>query len=79
MEKMEADTALRPDYFRLPSVGKTDKLFGLSRNMYYVGERRGYWKLLRVKTAGKPYGITLVPVSQVSSFLNTQHRAQSTE
>jgi hypothetical protein len=60
---------LRPECFRLPSGGGGDRYFGLSRTFYYEGEKRGYWKLVRVRDRGKLRGITLVPYDAVAAFV----------
>jgi hypothetical protein len=58
----------RPEFFRLPSRGG-DKYFGLTRSFYYEGEKRGYWRLVRLRERGKLRGVTLVPFDAVSSFV----------
>jgi hypothetical protein len=49
-----------------------DPFFGLTRPFYYEGEKRGYWKLIRIRERGKLRGITLVPYDVVSAFLRNQ-------
>jgi hypothetical protein len=63
---------LRPEFFRLPSSGNGDPFFGFSRTYYYEGEKRGYWKLARIRDRGKLRGVTLVPYDAVSSFVRSQ-------
>lgn len=61
----------RPETFRLPPKG-SDPYFGLTRSFYYEGEKRGYWRLVRLRERGKLRGITLVPYDSVSSFVRSQ-------
>jgi hypothetical protein len=63
---------LRPECFRLPSGGGGDRYFGFSRTFYYEGEKRGYWKLVRIRDRGKMRGITLVPYDAVAAFVRKQ-------
>jgi hypothetical protein len=63
---------LRPEYFRLPSGGGGDRYFGFSRTFYYEGEKRGYWKLVRICDRGKLRGVTLVPYDAVAAFVRLQ-------
>lgn len=60
-----------PEFFRLPKSGG-DLYFGLGRSYYYEGEKRGYWRLVRLRGRGKLRGITLVPFDVVSSFVRSQ-------
>jgi len=66
-----AANASRPEYFRLPKSGG-DRYFGLGRTFYYVGEQRGYWRLVRIRERGKLRGVTLVPYDAVSAFVRSQ-------
>lgn len=68
--------ALRPDTFRLPKPGVSDPYFGCSRSYYYEGEKRGYWKLIRIRDEGKERGITLIPYEDVLRFVRQQMEAQ---
>jgi hypothetical protein len=61
----------RPEFFRLPSHGG-DPYFGLSRSFYYEGEKRGYWRLVRLRQRGKLRGVTLIPFDAVSLFIRSQ-------
>jgi len=63
---------LRPEFFRLPTGGDGDPWFGFSRTYYYEGEKRGYWKLARIRDRGKLRGVTLVPYDAVSAFVRSQ-------
>jgi hypothetical protein len=64
-----------PEFFRLPKSGG-DPYFGLGRSYYYEGEKRGYWRLVRLRGRGKLRGITLVPFDVVSSFVRSQAGGQ---
>jgi len=64
-------SALRPETFRLPKVGG-DPFFGFGRSFYYEGEKRGYWRLIRIRERGKQRGVTLVPFDQVAAFLRKE-------
>jgi len=61
----------RPEFFRLPKSGG-DRYFGFGRSYYYEGEKRGYWKLVRIRERGKLRGITLVPYDRVAKFVRGQ-------
>ncbi len=61
----------RPETFRLPKVGG-DPFFGFGRSFYYEGEKRGYWRLIRIRERGKLRGVTLVPFDAVASFVRRQ-------
>ncbi|HEV2046910.1 MAG TPA: hypothetical protein VGQ95_09965 [Chthoniobacterales bacterium] len=63
--------ASRPETFRLPKVGG-DPFFGFGRSFYYEGEKRGYWRLIRIRERGKLRGVTLVPFDAVASFVRKQ-------
>jgi hypothetical protein len=67
----------RPKFFRLPSGGGGDPYFGLTRTFYYEGEKRGWWKLVRIRKRGKLRGVTLVPYDAVAVFIRNQGRAES--
>jgi len=63
----------RPETFRLPRPGTGgDQFFHISRSTYYLGERRGWWRLIRIRERGKQRGITLVPFDQVAAFVRKQ-------
>jgi len=64
-------SASRPETFRLPKVGG-DPFFGFGRSFYYEGEKRGYWRLIRIRQRGKQRGVTLVPYNAVSAFVRKQ-------
>jgi hypothetical protein len=64
----------RPEFFRLPKAGG-DPYFGLGRSYYYEGEKRGYWKLARIRERGKLRGVTLVPFDAVAAFVRSQMEA----
>src|SRR5207249_4215580 len=68
-----ADQAItRPETFRLPKPGSGDPFFGLSRSFYYEGEKRRYWKLIRIRNEDKERGVTLVPYKAVEAFVRSQ-------
>ena len=71
--------ALRPETFRLPPPGQSDKFFGFSRSYFYQGEKRGYWKLIRIRDEGRERGVTLVPYQAVAEFVRSQMKAQNGE
>ena len=63
---------LRPEFYRLPKGGGGDRYFGFSRTYYYEGEKRGYWRLARIRERGKLRGVTLVPYDTVAAFVRSQ-------
>jgi hypothetical protein len=67
-------TVSRPETFRLPKVGG-DPFFGFGRSYYYEGEKRGYWRLIRIRERGKLRGVTLVPFDAVAAFVRKQAEA----
>jgi hypothetical protein len=62
----------RPEFYRLPKGSGGDQFFHLTRTFYYEGEKRGYWKLARIRDRGKLRGITLVPYDAVAAFVRSQ-------
>ena len=68
---------LRPEFFRLPKGSGGDPFFGFTRTFYYEGEKRGYWKLARLRDRGKLRGVTLIPYDAVAAFIRNQGRAES--
>ena len=58
----------RPEFFRLPHRGG-DPHFGLSRAWYYLAEKRGILKLIRLRDRGKLRGVTLVPYDEVVKLI----------
>jgi hypothetical protein len=65
-----------PEFFRLPKFGG-DPYFGLGRSYYYEGEKQGYWRLVRIRRAGRQRGITLVPHAEIAAFIRNQARAEA--
>jgi hypothetical protein len=61
----------RPEFYRLPKSGG-DPYFAFGRSFYYEGEKRGYWKLVRIRERGKLRGVTLVPYDMVAAFVRKQ-------
>ena len=57
-----------PEFFRLPHRGG-DPHFGLSRAWYYLAEKRGILKLIRLRDRGKLRGVTLVPYDAVRKLI----------
>jgi hypothetical protein len=68
----ETSLAGRPEFYRLPKGSGGDSFFHLTRTFYYEGEKRGYWKLARIRERGKLRGVTLVPYDAVSAFVRSQ-------
>ena len=66
-----AASTSRPEFFRLPKSGG-DPYFGFGRSYYYEGEKRGYWRLARIRDRGKLRGVTLVPYDAVLAFVRSQ-------
>jgi hypothetical protein len=64
--------AARPEFYRLPKGTNGDPFFGFRRTFYYEGEKRGYWRLARIRDRGKLRGVTLVPYDAVSKFVHSQ-------
>src|SRR5262252_2467306 len=60
-----------PVTFRLPAPATPggDPHFGFSRSYYYEGEKRGYWRLIRLRRKGAEVGVTLVPYDAVAQFV----------
>jgi hypothetical protein len=69
---VENHGASRPEFYRLPKGGNGDPFFGFRRTFYYEGEKRGYWRLARIRDRGKLRGVTLVPYDAVSNFVRSQ-------
>jgi hypothetical protein len=66
-------SASRPETFRLPKTNSGgDPFFHFTRSFYYLGEQRGYWRLIRIRERGKQRGITLVPFDAVARFVKSQ-------
>ena len=68
----EASLAARPEFYRLPKGSGGDQFFHLTRTFYYEGEKRGYWRLVRIRDRGKLRGITLVSYDAVAAFVRAQ-------
>jgi hypothetical protein len=62
----------RPLTFRLPLPGTTDPYFGFSRSFYYVLERRGELKFVRILGRDAKRGVTLVPFEAVEKFIRRE-------
>jgi hypothetical protein len=70
-----ASASVHPETFRLPKKRGSDPHFGFGRSYYYLGESRGYWRLIRICHRGKQRGVTLVPYDQVAAFVRKQRKA----
>jgi hypothetical protein len=73
-ERAARPSQLHPEFFRLPKSG-ADPYFGFTRTFYYEGEKRGWWKLVRIRERGKLRGVTLVPFDAVAAFVRSQMEA----
>jgi len=73
--KQTSTAPLRPEFFRLPSGGGVDAYFGFTRTFYYQGEKRAWWKLVRIRERGKLRGVTLVPYDAVAAFVRSQMKS----
>ena len=67
-----AQSASRPETFRLPKAAERDPFFGFSRTFYYRGEELGYWRLIRIRERGKSRGVTLVSFDAIARFVHGQ-------
>jgi hypothetical protein len=72
---IEEQASTRPEFFRLPKPGNSDKFFGLSRSFYYSAEKRGWLRLIRIRDQGKERGVTLIPYQAVAEFVRSQAEA----
>ena len=69
----------RPDFFRLPKAKSGgDPYFHFSRSLYYQGENRGWWKLIRITQAGKQRGVTLIEYAAVAAFVRSKMEGANT-
>jgi len=76
MVKNVAEVLQRPDYFRLPKPGTHDPYFSFSRAFYYVLEKRGELKFVRICAANKRRGVTLIKFEEVAAFIAKQGLAK---
>lgn len=58
---------IKPRAFRLPPRGG-DPFFGLPRGQWYIAEKRGEVKFVRVTPSGKSRGITLVDFESAEQY-----------
>lgn len=65
------DKPLFPKYIRLPAEGKADLIFGCPRQKYLQLERDGVLKLIRLVPKGNRRGIVLIPVEQMSKYIES--------
>jgi hypothetical protein len=77
MLKKIADVLQRPEYFRLPKVGTLDPFFNFSRAFYYVLEKRGELKFVRICAENKKRGVTLINFAEVARFVAKQRELQN--
>ena len=54
-----------------------DPYFGFSRSFYYEGEKREYWKLIRIRDEAKTRGVTLIRFEDVLCFVCSQMEGQN--
>lgn len=59
----------RIEFFRLPSPGKRDPYFGLSRGWYYKAAERGEIKMVALRQRGLLRGVRLVVYDSVCDFI----------
>lgn len=57
------------EFFRLPSPGKRDPFFGLSRSWYYKAAALGEIKLVAVRQRGALRGVRLVAYDSVCEYI----------
>jgi hypothetical protein len=63
---------VQPVTFRLPRPGHGDPHFGLSRSHYYVLEKRGLLRLIRLRAKNKTRGVTLISFEDVARLVRAQ-------
>ena len=59
----------RIEFFRLPSPGKRDPYFGLSRGWYYKAAELGEIKMIALRQRGLVRGVRLVVYDSVCEFI----------
>ena len=59
----------RIEFFRLPSPGKRDPYFGLSRGWYYKAAELGEIKMVALRQRGLLRGVRLVVYDSVCDFI----------
>ena len=67
------ESAARPFSFRIPSSGRSDPHFDLTRKHYLEVERQGFWQLIRLKQPWMRRGLVLVFYDEVMAFLRAHH------
>jgi hypothetical protein len=72
-------TAETPITFRLPPPGVSDPHFGFSRSFYYMLEKRGALKLIRIVEPGRTRGITLIRYADVAALIREKMEEQGKE
>ena len=61
--------ALRVEFFRLPTPGRRDPHFGLSRSWYYKAAALGEIKMVAVRQRGALRGVRLVVYDSVADYI----------
>ncbi len=62
--------AHRVEFFRLPSPGKRDPFFGLSRGWYYKAAAHGEIKMIALRQRNALRGVRLVVYDSVLDYIN---------
>lgn len=56
------------EFFRMPTPGKRDPFFNLSRAWYYKAAANGEIKVIHVRQRGALKGVTLIVFDSVSAY-----------
>ena len=67
--------AQRVEFFRLPSPGKRDPHFGLSRGWYYKAAALGEIQMISVRQRGALRGVRLVVFESVLAYVRRSAEA----
>jgi hypothetical protein len=65
----DSSAAHRAEFFRLPSPGKRDPYFGLSRSWYYKAAALGEIKMVAVRQRNALRGVRLVVYDSVVAYV----------
>ena len=68
--------ALRVEFFRLPTPGRRDPHFGLSRSWYYKAATLGEIKMVAVRQRGTLRGVRLVVYDSVADYVRRAAQAE---
>lgn len=71
------DSPNRVEFFRLPSPGKRDPHFGLSRGWYYKAAALGQIKMVAVRHGAAARGVRLVVYESVVAYIQRAAEAVS--